>query len=588
MTEFDQNKRRELNAALVAAIAAKTRANKTGSSMERAAASAAYEAAHSAYWTFEMYLQHAAPGAQERDTVEMRALDPQVAEAITRALPNVLFLHNDYLPPNIAANRIFKYLAASGELYRRGTAVVELDKDAGRMTTLSPTALRSRLNKHGRQVLAFKKSQNNELFAAEKHCGEDTAKVLLSCTEVDRLSEIKLVTSAPLLVELDGKLLLTKPGYNADSGVLVTGNISVGHVSLTDAAAALLDLLRDFQFATNGDKARGLAALIAPALRMGGLLPGNALIDVTEADQSQTGKGLKHQVTHAIYSEQAYPVAQKEGGVGSFDESLSQAIMSGAPFLVLDNLRGKVNSTLLEHAITPITSDGRVAVRVPHRSEVMVDIRRTMFQATSNGFSSTKDLANRLLITRLICQPSGYSFTTWPEGGLLQRIQQHSAYFLSCVHAIVRHWHAAGKPRLPTDHSFRDWVGALDWIVRNVWGAVPLLDGHADAAARIANQGLTWLRQVAFAVLQDGRGEMELRASDLRHVCEVAGLLPDGVRPGHDDNQAERAIGQLLAGCFRNENIVNVDGIRVTRIERIEKRPLHYDMRPVKFYTFTR
>lgn len=587
MSVSDEDKRRELNVAMVAAIATMTQTNKAGDAAAKNAAKAAYDAAHAAYWSFEAYLKHAAPGASERDTIEMRALDPQVADELARALPNVLYLHNDHLPASIAAARIFKYLGASGELYRRGTAVVELDTDC-RMAVLSPTAFRSRLNKKGRKVLAFKKTQTNELFATDKHCGEDAAKVLLSASEVDLLPEIKLVASVPLLVEMNGKLVLTKPGYNADSGVLVTGNIPVWDVAITEAASALADLLRDFQFATNGDKARGLAGLIGPALRMGGLLPGNALVDVTEADQSQTGKGIKHQVTHAIYSEQSYPIAQRAGGVGSFDESLSQAIMSGAPFLVADNLRGVVNSTMWEHAITPITNDGRVAVRVPHRGEVMIETCRTTFQATSNGFSSTKDLANRLLVTRLIRQPSGYQFTAWPEGGLLQRIRRHCCYYLSCVHAVVRYWHAAGKPKLPTDHSFRDWVGTLDWIVRNVWGTTALLDGHADAAARIANQSLSWLRQVAFAVLQEGRGGMELRASDIRQICEVAGLMPEGVRPGYDDNHAERAIGTVLANCFRSDSRVNVDGIQVMRVERLDKRPAQHGVRPAKFYTFTR
>lgn len=218
----------------------------------------------------------------------------------------------------------------------------------------------------------------------------------------------------------------------------------------------------------------------------------------------------------------------------------------------------------------------------------MVDVSRTLFQATSNGFSTTRDFANRLLNTRLLKQPSGYSFTAWPEGGLIQRIQQYQAAYLSCVHAIVRYWHAHGKPRLDTTHSFRNWVGALDWIVRNVWGTVPLLEGHAEAVARISSTSLTWLRQVALAVLQESKGGHKLRASDLRPICEGAGLLPDGVRPGHDDNHAERAIGLAMASCFRSGNSVTVDGIHVARTEREEKRAVQYDVRPVKFYTFTR
>jgi hypothetical protein len=576
------------------AATVKVRLMKSGTPEEKAAAEIAFKQAHTTYWELQRQSELVAPGAIEAGTPEMRALDPAVRDALLQAPPQVLFLHNDSLPANVAAERMFNHLGATGEMYRRGSAVVELD-DENRMQVLTPTAFRSRLNKRGRKVMAFKKSQTGAVFPADKHCGEDVAKVLLATSEVLLLPEIKLVVAMPLLVERSGQLIVTQPGYNHECGVLVTGIAAVRDIPLDEAAGALLDLLRDFNFATPGDKARALAGLVAPALRMGALISGNALIDMVEADQSQAGKGTKHQVTHAIYGEQPYPVTKTEGGVGSFDESLCQALMTGAPFIALDNLRGNLNSTKLEHSITPITKDGRVAARVPHRGEVMVDAGRTLFQATSNGFSSTLDLANRLLITRLLRQPAEYQFVAWPEGGLLQRIAQHAAYYLSCVHAVIRHWHAAGKPKLPTSHSFKNWVGSLDWIVQNVWSTVPLLDGHTSAAARIANPSLSWLRQVAFAVLREGRGGVELRAGDLREICERCGLMPEGVKPSHEDNQAERAIGRMMAACFPKADaasdvsgvqVMEVDGVQVTRIERDELRVAKADWRPNKYYVF--
>lgn len=568
----------ELKAALDRAEAAK-KATEAAGGPAFVAAHDEFLRAHRAYW--------GARAAAKGPTPQEKQTDMDVSAFLANWPKDAFLLPNDnFVSDSAAAERVFSYFASTGELYRRGSAVVELKKN--RIAILTPTAFRSRLTKRGRTTLAFKVGHNGQLVLAPKHCSEDIAKVLLNSSEVDLLPEIKLVTAMPLLVEVGGQLVLTKPGYNAESGVLVTGNLIVFDVSLPDAAAGLKALLRDFRFASLGDEARGLAALIAPALRMGGLLSGDALVDTAEADESQTGKGFKHKVTHALYGEQPRPVTQKDGGVGSFDESLSTAMMSGAPFIVLDNLRGKLNSTLLEHVITPNTSDGTVAVRVPHRGEVMVDVGRTLFQATSNGFSTTKDFANRLLNTRLLKQPGDYPFAAWPEGGLLEHIEQHRAAYLSCVFAIVRYWHAHGKPKLATTHSFKTWVGTLDWIVRNVWGTVPLLEGHAEAVTRISSSSLTWLRQVAIAVLQDGKGGLELRASDLRPICEAAGMLPEGVRPGAEDNQAERAIGLVMATCFRDAHAVTVDGIHVMRSERMEKRTVQYDVRPVKFYTFTR
>jgi hypothetical protein len=306
-----------------------------------------------------------------------------------------------------------------------------------------------------------------------------------------------------------------------------------------------------------------------------------------EADESQAGKGTKCELTHAIYGETPYSVVQREGGVGSLDESLSAAIMSGAPFIVLDNLRGSLKSTVLEAAVTPVSGDKRTPVRVPYLGEIRVDMGRTLCQATSNGFSSTKDLANRLQVTRLLKQPGDHQYHKWDGLGLLQHVAKHRGYYLSCVHAVVRYWHASGKPCLPTTHTFKPWVGTLDWIVQNVFGEAPLLEGHDDAASIISNRALSWLRQLAHAVLKGGQGGAWLRAGDLRGICEREGCLPDGVKLDWGDDKIEPAIGRAMQTCFGGPTVaqITVDGITVSRAEQ---KPADNNWKPTKFYWFTK
>lgn len=515
----------------------------------------------------------------------MDALNPDVAHVLRTSPPDMFFLPNDnFASVPVAAERIFSHLSSTGEMYRRGNAIAEI-KD-NQLLVLTPTAFRARLNKRGRKTMAFKVAQHGDVYPSEKHCSEDIARVLLSASEVDLLHEVKLIVSNPLLVEIDGALEIAQPGYNRSSGVLVTGNAAVYDVLISDAVSAILDLLQDFKFASAGDRSRGIAGVIGPALRMGGFLSGNATVDMVEADDSQAGKGTKCELTHAIYGEKPYSVVQKQGGVGSYDESLSAALNSASPFITLDNLRGALDSILLEASITPVSSDKRVAVRVPYRGEIRVDISRIIFQATSNGFSSTCDLANRLLVTRLIKQPGDYQYTEWGDGpGLIAHVEKHSVYLLSCVQAVVRHWHAAGKPINPTTHTFKQWIGALDWIVQNIFGGVPLLDGHAGAAQRIANTGLSWLRAVGNAAVKDDQVGRELRASDIRLLCDRNGCMPDGVKLDWDDGKAERAIGRIMAGCFVHGDTVAIDSIVV---ERIERKPANNNWKPTRFYVFNR
>lgn len=493
--------------------------------------------------------------------VNLCALLPTVCAEFLAA-PEMIFLHNEYLPATVAAERMFKLLAEGREFFRRGNAVVELDAD-GLLTVVTPVMFRSRLNKGGRKVRSFKVDQNGNFFHSDKHCGEDAAKVLLNASEVNQLPNIKLVTRMPLLVEHEGRLVLTMPGYNDFCGVFVTGGMHVPDVPLIEASTALANLLRDFQFAEGGDRTRGLASLVSPALRMARLVPGNALITALEADDSQAGKGYYLDIRRAIYSETAYMVVQKKGGVGSFDESFNQALFSGAPFVSFDNLRGVMDSPAIEAAIT--SGDKLFQARVPHKGEVPIDISRTSHELTSNGVSSTRDFSNRLLLSRLRKHSPGYRYPKFREGDLLAHIKANAAYYLGCVHAVVRRWYEAGKPELETDHSFRQWVGALDWIVQNVWNTGPLLDGHQAALGRISDPGLSWLRQLAIVVIRIGQSDLALPVEVIREICRDHDLMPPGAKLDANDGTVNMAIGRVLRRCFTEGDTRVLDGIRIDR-----------------------
>ena len=91
-----------------------------------------------------------------------------------------------------------------------------------------------------------------------------------------------------------------------------------------------------------------MAGMISPVLRFGRLLKADFPLDLCEADQSQTGKGFRVNLISKIYDESPFVLTLPSGrGVGSVDESISAALPSGKGFIVLDNMRGQVNSQIL-------------------------------------------------------------------------------------------------------------------------------------------------------------------------------------------------------------------------------------------------
>src|SRR5262249_27912255 len=158
-----------------------------------------------------------------------------------------------------------------------------------------------------------------------------------------------------------------------------------------------------------------------------------------EADQSQSGKGYRHHLVTALYNEEAYFVTAKQGGVGSVDESFATALISGRPFICLDNFRGRLDS---QHIEAFLTCPAPFPARIPNRGEALVDPRRFLLQMSSNGLESTRDLANRSSICRIRKRPGFVYRDTVSE------LRRRQPFFLGCVFSIVAAWIANGKPRM--------------------------------------------------------------------------------------------------------------------------------------------
>lgn len=126
-------------------------------------------------------------------------------------------------------------------------------------------------------------------------------------------------------------------------------------------------------------------------------------------------------------------MARRVGGVGSLDESYAQALLSGRPFVMIDNLRGRLDSQLLEMALT---AGGHNPCRTPGRAEIMVDVRHVFHLLTSNGVETTADFANRSSIIRLR-KRHGYTFRHFDEGDLLSHVAANQNYYLGCVFSVI-------------------------------------------------------------------------------------------------------------------------------------------------------
>ena len=507
--------------------------------------------------------------------------EPQAPQVYSTALLEIIVLPSGSVSISESARIIFQRMAPTRTLFWRGGVQVELVQIDGvqSLEVLRPEKFRSDAEKLG-QLFAWRSDGKGNAALKPAKMSLDDAKAILAATEArEYLPSVASVLRCAVLVETkSGDVEILGKGYHAElGGLLIVDGDTPPQIQLREAVEALRWLIEEFDFQTEADRSRALAALITPALRIGGLMRGNIPIDCAEADKSQSGKGYRHNMVCELYNEASYFVTAKAGGVGSVDESFAAALVSASPFICLDNFRGKMDSQNLEAFLT---CPNLFPARIPHRGEVLIDPRRFVLQMSSNGLETTVDLANRASICR-IRKRSGFQYRD-----TLGELQRRQSYFLGCVFAVIAEWIANGKPRTKdTRHDFREWGQVLDWIVQNILGCAPLMDGHQAAQERTSNPALSFVRAVALAVAAENRLGDSLIASELVEICELHAVKIPG-DPG-DEGKAKRQVGSLCKQVFRDGESVDVDGFTVTRSDKGYRKPSG-DMDTTKAYTFTK
>jgi hypothetical protein len=161
-------------------------------------------------------------------------------------------------------------------------------------------------------------------------------------------------------------------------------------------------------------------------------------------------------------------------------------------------MRGKIDSQIME---ATLRGQDDVAARIPYFREAQIPRRGTIWMLTSNGVTLTDDLRNRALPVQLRKQPIGYEFHEYEEGTLLKHINQNSAYYLSCVFAIVRKWVEAGRPRTTIKgHDFFEWTQPFDWIITKLFNLPSLLEGVEAQLDRMVSGPKSKARTICQAV----------------------------------------------------------------------------------------
>jgi hypothetical protein len=219
------------------------------------------------------------------------------------------------------------------------------------------------------------------------------------------------------------------------------------------------------------------------------------------------------------------------------------------------------------------------------RTSTTIETRHYLWQISTNGAELTRDAANRCVVTKITKRPASARYKTFPEGDLLQHVKANQHIYLGCVFTIVREWMSHGKPRsCESRHDFREWTQTLDWIITEIMGMAPLMDGHREEQLRTANPALQWLRAIALVAIKT-RADEEWSASQIVELCEEEGID----LPGRSTSKQEPhfIVGRVMGRLFTEADgdSITVEQITITRVERSVLNSSG-NLKPTKFYQF--
>lgn len=384
------------------------------------------------------------------------------------------------------ADEVIAYLAKRSDLYARGGKLVRvLDDDDGRAVirqVLAPTL---------REMIAATvdvgemHEKNGETFWVSAHPPGWLVQAIAERGVWLGMRRLVGIATAPMLLP-DGSVLAT-PGYHEPTGILL--RLSARHPPIPDrptgvqvraARDLLFDVLADFPFLEQRDRAAAIAAMFALAARAA--IDGPVPLTLVRATVRASGKGLLVDAITVAMTGQRVRLVGFRTDDAEMDKLLLSLAREGVPTFSFDNVGRPFGGDSIDRALTSTVYTGRVL----GLSESAAPPWRAVTFATGNGMSCVADTARRVIPCDLDPRredPESRGDFRHPH--LLEYVKAHWPELNAAALTILRAFHNAGRPRHrgAVLGSFEGW----DALARaaSIWCGC----GDPDGRERLAADG---------------------------------------------------------------------------------------------------
>ena len=360
---------------------------------------------------------------------------------------------------------------------------------------------------------------------------------------------LESILSVPY-VGADG-LTVKAPGYyGADKTLLLPHGMQVKALPLDMAREVLLDWIADFPFATDSGIAHAIGLALTPLVRR--MIRGPVPPVLIEAPKPRTGKTLLAQALAAPSSGwvavRPFPDRPEEQEKGIF-----AALLKGKPVIVLDNLKGRIDSPTLEMALTAYPT---VSGRILGASEEVEVAARSQWILTSNNGEFSEDMIGRLVVIRLdrrTERPDLLDVSKLRHPDIKGWMEDNKDLLLSALLTLVKEWDLAGRPGpadgTPGKGSFEQWREVIGGILCHAG-----IEGFLQVASANRIEADEWRGFVTLWAKKFGEGKARLK--ELYQLCQTFEVLQEVLGSGNEQAQLIR-LGRAIQA--RRDQIFDVN-----------------------------
>ncbi|WP_438478989.1 bifunctional DNA primase/polymerase [Streptomyces asiaticus] len=307
------------------------------------------------------------------------------------------------------------------------------------------------------------------------------------------LLPLRGIVASPV-VRSDGSLIQA-PGYDKPTGLYLHPRVPIRRLqpqvtaeSIDRAKSIVLgQMLADFPFVDDSDRAQYLGALLSPIIRH--YVPGPTPLVVITSTSQGSGKTLLKDAFGYVYGLSETPWAEN-------DAELRKAITAklwdcGDPVIAMDNLPNGhiIKSPMLSSLVTSTNWSDRL---LGSTSSVTIPNDR-LWVLTGNNLRTGGDNARRTLWVRLDPDcPNPDQRDNFTVGDLRSWLDDNASTMVAALVTMVRGWLAAGAERVNTRMGdYSKWASVIAGILKYL--EVPgWLANRDNAAATLDDEAEEW------------------------------------------------------------------------------------------------